>query len=793
MRILLSWLREFCPTDLSAEEVADALTRQGVEVESLVRPWERLSGVVVGRVLDVRDHPNADKLCVADVDDGGGERTVVVGVRNMRPGDLVPYAVPGATLPGFEGVLEARELRGEVSEGMLCSPKELGISPDHTAILVLEEGEPGRDVVDLLGLDDAVLDVEIFPNRPDLMSVVGVAREMAAATGADLRLPDTSVAEGEGKAAEAATVEVLDAERCPRYLARVVTGVRVGPSPISAQIRLTASGMRPLSNVVDATNYALIEMGHPMHPFDLAALEGPSIVVRRARDGERLITLDEVERAFTEDDLLIADAERGVAVAGVMGGAETEVGEGTTDVLLESAYFQPLGVLRTARRLGLKTEASVRFERGADPEAVAPAAARAAGLITAWSGGTVLPGEIDAGGLPSRRTLRVRSSRASLLLGMSVTTGDVLEVMERLRLPAAGDGDAVQVEVPGHRVDLGIEADLIEEVGRVLGYENIPSSLPGVKQAGGLSTEQRLGRRVRDALVRAGLHEAQSSSFARAADLKLFEDARARGVRVANPIAEDEGFLRTSLLPGLLRAAALSTGHRRPAVRLFEVGHVMHAGDDGPVEREQVAVLLAGPAAEQWPAERRERDFLDAKGVLERLMEALGAAEEWALGDPLGSPYHPGRSATVLLEGEAIGELGEIHPRVTEAFDLEARVAAFEVQAEPLLAAAGAEVAYAAVSRFPPIRRDVAFLLDADTPAGAVKAALAEAAGELLDRVLLFDVFEGEPLPAGKKSLAFAVDFRAPDRTLTDEEANELVRGIAERLATDFGAELRAG
>ena len=794
MRVPLSWLRELCPTSLPAGQVADLLTHQGVEVESILRPWAGLSGVVVARVLEVSDHPNADRLSLATVDVGGEERRVVVGVRNYAPGDLVPYAPPGATLPGFEDRLERRAIRGETSDGMLCSPKELGISGDHERILILADGmgDLGEDVARVLGLDELVLDIEVHPNRPDLLSVSGVARETAAATGEELREPDTSVSEGDEKAADAVSVQVEDPERCPRYLARVIRGVTVGPAPLEAQVRLTACGMRPVSNVVDATNYALLELGHPMHPFDLATLRGPGIVVRRAAEGDRLIGLDGVERTHVEDDLLIADTERAVAIAGVMGGAETEVGEETRDVLLESAYFQPRGVLRTARRLGLKTEASMRFERGADPEAVAPAAARAASLIAAWSGGTVLGGEVDVGAPPPRVRVAVRPSRASLLLGMDVSAEDVSHVMKRLRLRAEGRGDALEVEAPGFRVDLQIEADVIEEIGRVLGYERLPSTLPEVRQAGGLDPEQRAGRTLRRALVRSGVFEARSVSFVSDGDLALFEDERREGVRLANPISEAEAFLRSSLLPGLLRAAALSTGQGRPAARLFEVGHVMRAGEADPVEEETVAVVLTGPAGEGWPRVDRSLDVLDAKGALERLLGELGI-RDWALGAPAGPPYHPGRSAVVSAAGEPVGELGEIHPLAADRFDLEGRVAAFELRTAPLLAAARTEAAYVPVSRFPPVRRDVAFLVDRTARAGDVRQALEESAGELLDRALLFDVFEGEPLPEGKKSLAFAVDFRAPDRTLTDEEANDLVRRIADRLASDFGAELRAG
>ncbi|HEV3475779.1 MAG TPA: phenylalanine--tRNA ligase subunit beta [Actinomycetota bacterium] len=790
MRVPLSWLRELSPTSLSAEEVADLLTRHGVEVDRILRPWDELSGVLVARVEEVRDHPQADRLCVARVAAGGAEREVVVGVRNMKPGDLVPYAAPGATLPGMAEKIERRELRGVASEGMLCSPKELGVSTDHTGILILdEELEPGSDLKEALGLDEAVLDIEVFPNRPDLLSIAGVAREVAAVTGADLMLPDTSVKEGPEKADDAATVEVKDSERCPRYLARVIRGVRHATAPVRAQVRLAAAGMRPLSAVVDATNYVMLELGQPLHPFDLRRLAGPGIVVRPADDGERLVTLDGEERTLGPEDLVIADVEGAVAIAGVMGGGDSEVSAETTDVLIESAYFQPVGILRTARRLGLRTEASIRFERGADPEAVGPAAARAAALATSWAGGTVLAGAVDVGQVPPRKTVAVRPQRAAALLGTDLSAADVREALARLRLPASEEGDTVAVEVPSARVDLEREVDLIEEVARLSGYDHVPSTLPGVRQGGGLTAPQRLARRLRDLLAGVGLVETRSWSFASSGDLELFP-GRA-GVPVANPVSEDEGHLRTSLLPGLLRAARRNVAHRRPSVRLFEIGATFEMNGD-VTEEDRLVVLLTGPAAEEWPGEPRDQDFLDLKGVIEHLMAGLGI-DDWTLGKPLDRPWHAARSAVLHLDEDPIGEVGELHAETAAAFDLTARVAAMEVRLEPFLAAASTLPALRDVSRFPPVHRDLAFVVGEDVPARDVRAALVDAAGALLDRVLLFDVFEGDPIPTGKKSLAFSVDFRAPDRTLTDQEADDLVNTISARLAKEVDAELRAG
>ena len=791
MKVLVSWLREFAPTDLSADELAELLTSKGAEVESVDRPWAGLDGVVVARVLAVRDHPGADKLCLARVDAGAGEVEVVVGVRNMAPGDLVPYAPPGARVPVRPERLERREVRGVTSNGMLCSPWELAISPDHHGILVMPPDSPvGADLKAELGLDDAVLDVEVTPNRPDLMSEVGVAREVAAATGVPLTLPDTSVREGDEKAADLATVEIRDLDRCPRYLARVVRGVAVGPSPLKVQARLTASGMRPLSNVVDATNYALLEMGHPLHAFDLARLDGSGIVVRRAEEGELIVTLDDVERTLTADDLVIADHAKAVAIAGVMGSAPTEVSEGTRDVLLESAYFERTGIARTSQRLGLRSEASARFQRGADPEAVPRAADRSAALIAAWSGGTVLAGVVDVGGTPERRRIRIRPERASLVVGMPISEADVMESLGKVGMATEQRSGTVEAEVPGFRPDIVQEIDLVEEVIRVLGYDRLGETLPAIRQPGAVPKEHRFRRRVREALARAGLLETMSYSFASAADLELVDDHE--GVRVANPLAADDEFLRTSLIPGLLRALSNNLAHQVRSAALFEVGRIFYPGD--PVEEhERVAWTMTGQAPRGHPEPQHELDFFDAKGALEGLMEALGI-RDWTLGPaPNRHLWHPTRSASVLVGERLAGEVGELHPRVAERLDFPGRVALAELEVAVLAGSAWSDLAYQEIPRFPPVRRDLAFTVDAAVPAGAVRTVITEAGGGLVGSVVLFDVHTGAPIAEGRKSLAFSVDFRAPDRTLTDQEAEQAVRAIVDRVATEFGGELRSG
>ena len=791
MKVVLNWLRELCPTDLSAQDLAELLTSKGAEVESVERPWERLSGVVVASVIEVRDHPNSDTLCLARVQTGSGELEVVVGVRNMGPGDLVPLAAPGATVLTLDAPLGAREIRGVVSNGMLCAPDEIGVSPSHDGILILPPGlEPGADVATTFGLTDAVLDIEVTPNRPDFLSVLGIAREVSAATGVPLTAPDTDVPESDEPAEGVATLAIEDLERCPRYLARIIRGVRHVASPITAQARLSAAGMRPISASVDATNYAMLEVGQPLHAFDLALLKGPGIVVRRAEEGETLVTLDGVEREFTADDLLICDAERAVAVAGVMGGELAEVSEQTADVLLESASFERGGVQRTRRRLDLSTEASMRFERGVDPEGAPVGADRAALLMARWCGATVLRGVIEVGGPPPRRTIELRASRASALIGYPVSASDAAEVFDRLGIGhEAIDEDRLRVEVPGYRVDLEREVDLIEEVVRIQGYDRIGSTLPPIRQPGGTPAGYAFRVRVRDALRRAGLREVRTIPFVSDADLRVTRDEDA--IRVSNPLQADDGWLRTRLLPGLLKAAGRNVRHHVRSVALFEVGDVFRLLDGRPSERPKAALVLSGNAEAGWAGRDRPFDVFDAKGVVEAFLAELGV--DWALGPSPGRPFHPGRSATVLVGGDRVGVLGELHPTVAERYDLTDRVAVAELEVEALMRAAETAIRVDDVSRFPPVRRDLAFVVDAGTPAAALREALEDAGGSLVGSVVLFDVFEGAPLPEGSRSLAFSIDFRAPDRTLTDEEAEAAVAAIVERLSRDFGARLRTG
>ena len=792
MKVPLSWLREFCPTDLDVEDLADRLNVAGVHIEKILRPWAGLSGVIVARVTQKRPHPKSQKLTLATLDTGSGEAHVAAGVANWEVGDLVPYAPPGARVPVLDVPLGVKNMGGEESQGMICSPHELAISADHGGILVLHGGlSPGDDVAAALGLDDVVLDVEVEPNRPDLMSVIGVAREASAATGTKLVLPDPKLDEATETAADVATVEVVDPERCPRYLARVIRGVRDATSPVRVQARLTAAGMRPVSAVVDATNYVMLELGQPMHPFDLDQLDDRAIVVRRAAQGERLETLDGVERVLDAEDLVIADRSVAVGIAGVMGSARAEVSASTMEVLLESAYFERKGILFTARRLGLQTEASMRFERGADPEGVPAAADRALALMSEWAGGTLLTGAIEVGGAPPRALVAARPSRVSKYLDVTIGAPEIRGVFDRLGIATEETGDdEVVVEVPGYRPDLRIEEDVVEEVARLLGYDSLPSTIPRIAQSGGLAPTYAFRRRVRDAFVRAGLRETLSIPFASPEEVRFAGDDPDHAVRLLNPVEGGRPHLRTSLLPGLLRALQVNDSHRVDRAALFEVGHVFAVGPDGVRETDRAAAAMMGAAHSRHPGDRRPLDFFDGSGALEAAMEVLGV-DPWRLGGPAGWPFHPGRSAVITVGDEEGGVIGELHPRAAGEYELPGRIVAFELDAEVLARHVSQSVSVEDVPRFPPAVRDLAFLVDGDVTAAQVAGAI-RAAGTLVYAAELFDVFTGSPLPEGKKNLAYTVEFRT-DRTLTNEEVDAAVAEIAALVRGRTGGELRVG
>jgi phenylalanyl-tRNA synthetase beta chain len=795
----LSWLRDFAPIEGKPLELADRLNGIGLIVEGIHAPGRDISGVRTVRVLAVEKHPDADRLALVDVDPGDGNAVrVVCGAHNYVVGDVVPWAPPGAELPGgFR--LERRKIRGQFSDGMLCAPDELGLSDDHSGIMILAPDTPlGEDIRTVLGLDDIVFDLEITPNRPDAMSIAGVARDLAAALGLPFTLPEPAAPGVVDLAPATLVVEALD--RCPRYVAK--TGrVAVAPSPGWMAQRLTKAGMRPISNVVDVTNYVMLERGQPLHAFDLNLLGGRGIVVRMAGDGEKITTLDGVERTLSSQDLLICDANRAPqAVAGVMGAGDSEVSDATTEVLLESAYFTGDGILRTSKRLGLRTESSARFERGVDPNGTALAADRAWELFTEIASGQAATGALDEYPTPIESiTVSLRTARVNDVLGTDLDTPTVRGYLEPLGFTtpvgthAEGHGGVVDFVVPTYRPDCEREIDLIEEVARHHGYNNITRTLPRMKEPSGGLTSVQLGRRVvRDALLGTGMSEAYTFSLVAPADLAAAGLAP-EGIELENPLRAEESLLRPAVLPGLLKAAAFNAGHGLADVGLFEIGHIFlppPAGQTLPDEREHLAVVLAGTVLRLPHEPNRPVDGHDVVGRFETVAEALALAD-WSLrpGDAAG--FAAGRAALVVVDGTEVGAVGEIDAAVRNRIGLSGPVAALEVDLSRILAATRKERQAVTPSRYPASTIDLAFVLDESVAAGAALRTLRGAAGDVLEDVGVFDVFRSDALGPKKKSLAFGLRFRAPDRTMTDEEVGKLRQRCIDAMGKEHGAALR--
>jgi phenylalanyl-tRNA synthetase beta chain len=817
MRVPYSWLREYCDPGVGAEELAERLAMTGTEVERVatVGPPSP-EGFVVGLVRSAEQHPNADRLRVCTVDTGDGERTIVCGAPNVAGGQAVPVALPGATMPGGRRLGKAK-LRGVESEGMICSASELELGEDADGILVLPDGAtPGTPLAEVLPLAEPVLELEVTPNRVDCLGVYGVAREVHAITGAPLALPpweEDADAEGEGEASDYASVTVEVPELCPRFTARVFTDVEIGPSPFWLQARLAAAGQRPINNVVDITNYAMLLTAQPLHSFDLDRVPGGELIVRAAADGEKMTTLDGVERTLDAETVLVCDRDGPTGIAGIMGGQVSEVSEETTRILLEVATWNGANILRTSRMLGLRSEASARFEKQLHPELALRAQRIASRLMVELCGARLVPGTIDvAVEPPPVPRLRLRAERVGGLLGMEICQREQTVYLERLGFAVSPLDGALEVDVPPDRHnDVTREVDLIEEVARVHGIdEHLPRTLPAVPdKRGGLTRDQRLRRRAEDAMRDLGFDEVVSWSFTdpgEAARLRIPRgDGRADPVRVANPLSEEQSTMRTTLLGSLLSAAARNLARDSGHVALFESGRIYLEGretGDGPLggrfpgnrpapvtEVHRLGCIAAGPLTPKtWRGGGERADFFALKGVLEGLAARLGTALSF---EAASEPFlHPGRSAGVAAGEREAGWLGEVHPLVCREWDVEAAVA-FEVDLEALVrAAAAGEELYEDVTTFPAVHQDLAVVVPAERSAAAVRQAVLAGGGPLLASAEVFDLYEGEQVGDGRKSLALRLEFRAADRTLTDEEVAELRGSIAARLE-EIGGSLR--
>jgi phenylalanyl-tRNA synthetase beta chain len=796
MKLTLSWLREFVdiPTD-DPEELVDVFENLGHEVEEWRLIVPSFEGVVVGEVLEVIPHPNADKVRLTKVNVGDTVLDIICGAWNFEAGAIVPVAVPGAVLGGdFE--ITRRDIRGVTSNGMICSESELGLGEDADGIMVLNDDYPlsaemiGEPFEELIGLPDVLYDLAITPNRPDCLSVYGLARDLAARFEVPLG-PDGIEVDASG-APTTVSVSIADSDACPRFSGRQVRGITVGVSPHWLRWRLELAGIRPISNVVDASNYAMVEFGYPTHAFDVDRL-GDTIVVRSASDGEEIVTLDDRERALTKSDIVVTDGSRPVAIGGVMGGAATEVHDDTTDVFIEAAYWDPASILMTSKRLGLRSEASARFERGADPSFCPRGADRVAQLLTRIAGGKPAPEPVDANpGNITPWTVTYPLSETERILGISLDRQETADLLTRLTFGVQGD-DPLTVTVPTRRPDVRVPADLIEEIARLHGFDSIPATLPH-GPGGALSHEERRLRLLRNLMVGAGFYQLIGFSFIGSSDLRMLgldEDDPARGaINLVNPLNEAEGIMRTTLLPGLLKAASSAISRNNPTARLFEIGDVFLPGDDElPDQPRRLGFLLAGESEGTWNVGAQGFDLYSGTGVWELLSDRLDL-DDSELRQTSRAPFHPGRAAEILVADEVVGVVGEIHPAVAESFGLNGRVIAGEIDVHELVV----EIApwqYRAPSVFPAVVFDLAFAVPAAIAASAVTDAVRSAAGDLLDTVNVFDVFVGDSVGEDLKSIAVKIRLRAHDRTLTDEEITPVQKAIADGVVTATGGELR--
>ncbi len=798
MKVPIGWLKDYLDIDVSPKELAEALTMTGSKVEGIETRGEGIQGVVVGKVLEVSPHPNADKLVVTKVDVGDEVVQVVTGATNMKAGDFVPVALHGSTLPGGVKITKCK-LRGVESNGMMCSLEELALSkedyPDaeEDGIFIIDpaaEGlKPGQDIREAMGLNETVLDLEITSNRPDCLSILGIAREAGAALGRKLKKPDIRLAEEGDDIRNYASVELEAPDLCPRYAARVVTDVRIGPSPKWMADRLKAAGVRSINNIVDITNYVMLELGQPMHAFDLDSLDRRKIVVRRAARGESIMTLDGQERLLDQTMLVIADGARPVAVAGVMGGEGSGISDSTRTILLESANFNGISVRLTAKKIGLRTEASSRFEKGLDVENVITALDRAAQLIEELGAGKVCKGIIDCfPAKPEKRTIKLMPEKINSLLGTSIESAEMLRIFKSLEFEV--DEEKLLLGIPSFRPDIEREADLAEEVARFYGYNSIrPTLMSGTTPTIGRKTpKQKIEDMIKAAAVSCGFSEIYTYSFTspRVFDrLRIPEGSEMRKtVTILNPLGEDCSIMRTTTVPEMLKVISTNYSRMVEKARLFEYSFVYLPSGEGedrlPYEKPVLTLGMYG-----------DGDFYDLKGVVEEILELLkidGFSFEPETDNPI---FHPGRTAALWIRGEKTGTLGEIHQEVAENFQCPERTYAAVIDVEPLIREARMESEYRPLPRFPAVTRDIAILVEDRILVRDIERVIREKAGKYLENMSLFDIYRGKQIPEGMKSVAYSISFRAPDRTLTDEEVNRSMGDIINSLKASFSARLR--
>ncbi len=803
MNVTYNWLKEFVDFDLSPDELAALLTMLGLEVESMVKLGDGLDDVVVALVEEKRQHPNADKLSLCRINNGKEVLDVVCGAQNFKQGDTVVLAQIGSVLPG-DFKIKRSKIRGEESCGMLCSEKELGLAEESAGIIVLSPAIAplGTPVFAALGRKDTLFEIGLTPNRSDCLSVIGIARDIAAKLDLKLNYQYSTLVEGTDSVDSVIGVTVEDAELCPRYSARYISGCTIAPSPDWLIKRLNSIGMRSINNVVDITNLIMLESGQPLHAFDCQRLSGNCIVVRTATEGEQFTTLDNQQHTLTSADLVICDAERPVALAGVMGGLNSEIENSTTSILLESAFFKPAAIRKTSKRLGLHTESSHRFERGIDINNVTRALDRAAALIVELSGGVLAQGCIDVyPGKRDRAPIQFRPEKANELIGINLERDVIITILTRLecRVSECADG-SVDVVPPHYRLDIEREIDLIEEIARLNGYDKIPATMPIARVVSDRPTRhQEVEKQVRDLFVNNGMTEIINFSFtAPEAVAKLClnaEDPRRFAIKLANPLVDEQSVMRTTLLPGLLETAARNMNFRSLDLRLFEMRRIYLPGEEGDAMPHEPLCIVGAIAGTQdgdgWTCSNESVNFFDAKGIVETVLEFLDiGAVSWVAENP--EPYfHPGKSCRVFAGRDHIGSVGELHPAVQKNFGIEKTIYCFELDFEKLVKLSRTKKTITAPSRFPDSTRDIAMLVPEELPASKIIECVRAEKSKDIEQVQIFDVYRGKGVPDGYKSIAIRIRYRSFERTLAEEEITTLHTKIVTNLTDKLKVTLR--
>lgn len=797
MLVPLEWAKDYTNINTSTKELAKKMTMTGSKVEEIIELGQDIQKVLVGKIETIKAHPDADKLVICIVDIGTEKIQIVTGAPNVKEGQLIPVAVHGAKLPGGISIKRGK-LRGVESHGMLCSGEELGLTEaDYEGaqvdgILVLNEEYPlGMDIKEALQLAGEVIDFEITANRPDCLSIIGLAREMAITLGTSFKMPQVKLDKGYGNIKDQLKVRVDNKELCPRYTARLVEDVKIEPSPLWMRRRLSAAGIRPINNIVDITNYVMLELGQPMHAFDYEKIEGGTIVVRNAKPGETIVSLDDKDRALTEDMLVIADLNKPIAIAGVMGGANSEITENTKTIVFESAVFDGGSVRLTSKALGLRSESSSRFEKGLDINMTDLALDRAVQLVQELGAGKLVEGHIDELARPiERKSFCVKTSRINDLLGLDLPVSQIVDILTRVGLDIEDLGQEIKVTVPTYRNDIEGMADLAEEVARIYGYDKIPMTLMETSVAKGTRTQKdRLLERIKNTLTGMGYYEALTYSFTSPNIYKTigYTDPKdyPKSIKIANPLGEDNSMMRTTIIPSILEVLSRNYNRRLDRCRVFEINPVF-IPKEIPLKElpEEILTLAIG-------AYGKEYSFFTLKGLIEELVERLRLEDRISYIQDKHPSMHPGRCAKLLLDDRAVGFIGELHPKVADNYGISDRVYLGELDLDLLLRETNIEIKYKALPRYPAVTRDLALVIKKEITAGQVLDKIKSAGGKLLEEVSLFDIYEGKQVADGYKSLAYSLTYRASDRTLKDQEVNQVHSKIVAALESDLGARLR--